>query len=250
MIDGKETPQRLSCVITFHNEGYLAHTTLLSVEKCRDYFNTRIPTHPVEIVFVLDKTDNLTEKIVNESSCLKSWDKVLKVKYGDLSKSRNYGVSNASGDIISILDGDDYYSENYLYENYINCVKNPSAVSHPQVIQSFGASNEYFIIKSSDSLDDSIWYSTHPYNSSVTASRKIFEQVPYQPLEDCYAYEDWLWNLEVLSLGYKHIPAEKTIRFYRRKKNGQLQQQRNQARLIYPSSFFDKETYEKLQKTD
>ncbi len=230
--------KKLSCIVTFHNEGYYAHLTLLSIAKCREYFSRLLGDEFIELVLVLDKCDPLTEKIVTE---LCPTDVILRVNFGDLSLSRNAGINASTGDIISILDGDDYYSENYLYQNFMNCVENDFIVSHPEAIQSFGCSNEFFIIRPSDTLDDSVWYSYHLYQSSITVDRKIFLEIPYQALDGCYAYEDWHWNLEALALGYKHLPARETVRFYRKKGVGSLlQQQVQEKRLMRPSSFFDK----------
>lgn len=66
-----------------------------------------------EVIIVIDKCDDNSEKIADEYIKKYKWIKIYEENTG-LSKARNIGVSNAKGDYIVFLDGDDYLENDVL----------------------------------------------------------------------------------------------------------------------------------------
>ena len=118
----------VSCVVTFHAEGYMGYRTLTSINACRTYAEQR--SLKVELVVVLDCADEYTRKMVEKHPVLRSDDQVLTVENRDPGLSRNDGVKAARGQYISMHDGDDYYSENCVYEGVKQCEKAPRTIAH------------------------------------------------------------------------------------------------------------------------
>ena len=52
----------ISQIVTFHTEGVLAHFTLTSIMRVREY--ALIKKIPIEFVLILDRADELTTRIV------------------------------------------------------------------------------------------------------------------------------------------------------------------------------------------
>ena len=100
----------ISAVITLHAEGILAHTTLLSIQRVREY--TEQKGLRVEFVLILDRVNDETKRVVLSHPSLRKDDQIHFVDYGDLSSSRNHGIKSAKGEYIGTFDGDDYFSKN------------------------------------------------------------------------------------------------------------------------------------------
>ncbi len=234
----------VSAVITFHREGLLAHTTLLSIERCRIEAEKEGST--VELVITLDNADVETERIVRGHPVLRPSDRVLPVSFRDLSTCRNHAVEHAGGNYIAIFDGDDYFSKNWLTQ-CLSLIKREgdSRIYHPALMVAFDAWNAYWY--QIDQLDpnyqnDSL-LSMNYWNACAFAARKTFIQCPYAVSrvgEAGFGYEDWHWNCETIAEGYVHRAAEKTIRFERRKSTGSLNvAHQGASAVVRPSKFFD-----------
>ena len=115
----KEKKVDVSVVITAHNEGILAHKTMLSVLRAVSQLEESNVSYEI-----LVHIDNGTPDTKRYFERYKKEDKVsiLYNEFGDLSKSRNFTIQQAKGEYIALADADDLYSENWLIDFYL-CVK-------------------------------------------------------------------------------------------------------------------------------
>jgi len=227
---------KISCIITFHREGLLAHTTLLSIESARQFAESQ--GYIVEFVITIDFGDSLTEWLVKNHPAIRSTDIIEHVNYGDLGSSRNHAIAISSGEIVICMDGDDYFSTNYIasYASTIN--ENNRYIAYPEYIFSFD--KIYAIQNNSGKLPASPYtlFLTHPYCSSVGAMRYVFESYPYQKMSAGFGFEDWHWNCEVTAGGFLHKAAHESVLFYRRKNISMVNDYMRQAAIIPPSKLF------------
>ncbi len=206
----------VSCILNFHRERYLAHSMLISFRESliQAVKNTSLD---FEIVAVLDNADFLTTKIVTqflESLNIRGIS-IFQTSFGDVALPRNFGIEKARGEIISIFDGDDLYSLNYISQVAKTALKNPNSVVHPEILYSFGKNESIMFMPDSKDIPLSDFFSYNPYQSSVTSSKKIFLECPFKRNSPGIGFEDWTFNCDALAAGYSHVPAKGTIRFYR-----------------------------------
>ena len=92
-----------SVVITSHNYGRFLDSAVNSV------LNQTV--NPKEIIVVNDASDDNTEEVASSFG-----DKIqyFPVNFRNAQKSRNYGLSKASGEYVVFLDADDYFRNDFL----------------------------------------------------------------------------------------------------------------------------------------
>lgn len=218
----KESPHKVSCILTLHKEGLLCHTTLRSIEEQRIFAEKH--GMAVELIIILDLADNYTRDQLLSHSILRNTDQIFEVQNGDLGLSRNLGIEKSLGDIIAIYDGDDYYSKNWLYEASCVALKNKKLLCYPEYIFSFDKYHSKFKLPDINNNEYSIYSLVfiHPMVSSIIFDKKIFEFVQYTPTKPGFGYEDWNFFNEAFSYGYRPKIIKNTALFYRRKKEGSL----------------------------
>lgn len=212
----------VSLLITFHSEGILAHSTLNSIERCRQFAEAAGIT--TEYVWVLDRCDEETKRVLFDHPAFRGNTTVVEVSYGDPGASRNSGIDNSHGSAIAILDGDDYYSTNWLERawHYLREF-GPNAILHPEFVVNFGAHSAYcwHVDQTGKYYERDALLVGNLWSSWTFAHRSVYERCPYvttRPLETGFGYEDWHWNCETIAAGYQHRLAWGTVAFYRRKK--------------------------------
>lgn len=233
----------ISGIVTFHAEGILAHYTLLGLERLRKH--AALEGILVEFVVVLDCADLQTREIVTENPVLQDIDRVLEVCNGDPGLSRNCGIAEARGSYIGIFDGDDYYSANWLVEA-LRTVRSRigSVVVHPEYQISFGSIHCIARPVDLDEYPDfplSSCLAVHPWTACAFGTRQMFLDCPYQPSnvrKSGFGFEDWHWNLELLTLGYRHVSASGTAHYYRRQISSNLMTDIAHGAIIRSGRFF------------
>lgn len=235
----------ISAVVTFHNEGLLAHKALLGLERVRSYAEARGIS--VELVTVLDCADTETERVVKSSSVLRGSDQVMTVSNGDVGASRNSGIAIARGSYIGIFDGDDYYSNNWLHQALaVADKKGGELIVHPEYTITFGTDHNVSVVWDMDDNKKyslSSCFSVHPWVSCSFGKKEIYLRYPYHrtdPIKTGFGYEDWHWNLELVSQGVRHVTAKETALFYRRKAISMLTKMDSIEVIIRPSNFFNR----------
>lgn len=185
----------------------------------------------LELIVVMDRPDQLTKKYVEQGLPLLINSEmpvtIKEVDFGDLSKSRNYGIELAQGKYVGAVDADDLFSENLITASIatIKSRDKPVAV-HPEYILSFDNHNEIFHAPSSTDTDfDKASLVEYNYWTSMSFTvKKIRKEYPYKTTNagEGFGPEDWQWNIDTLGAGIDHIIAPRTALFYRRKPVGSL----------------------------
>lgn len=237
--------ETISAIITFHGEGLLANKTLFGLERVRKF--TEVNNITVELVIVLDAADYETTQAVKTNPIVRKGDKILEVFNRDLGDSRNSGIAVATGSYIGIFDGDDYYSENWLTSAFkVVKDKEGAVIVHPEFTISFGVAHA---VGDSFDMDDRKDYSLvncfsiNPWTSCSFGKKTIYTNYPYcrtDSKDTGFGYEDWHWNIELLSHGIRHVTAKETALFYRRKAVSMLTSMASSGVVIRPSEFFNR----------
>lgn len=233
----------VSMVATFHREGLYAQWMLDGFARTRAH--AQMHGIQVELVCVLDAPDEDTRSIVMGHREVGPYDTVLVVQSADAGTNRNVGVGFARADFVGMVDGDDYVSEAWIKRAYELVKAHGASVAvHPEYVVSFGTRHSLtkLIDQRYDDFPLAACMTSHPWVCTVLAHRVLFEMTPYQPTsshETGFGYEDWHWNLEVLSKGVVHILAPETALYYRRKPVSVLSQELKRMSLVRSSAFFE-----------
>lgn len=208
----------LSIIVTAHNEGLIAHKTMLSIFSAIQLLNDI----SYEIIISIDNGDNETLRYFNKYKDTRRIN-VVQVAYKDLSKSRNNAALLARGEYLAYIDADDLMSANWLLEGYRLAVQR-GGIIHPQYSITFG--DDHLVWEKRDSnnkdydtlclIDNNLW------DSPSIAARKIFIDHPYHPNGNGFGYEDKHFNSQTLASGIHHRVAPKTLLFVRRKITGSM----------------------------
>lgn len=95
--------KNISVIIPAHNEENYISKTIESLKKNKI---------PFELIIICDSCTDGTKEIASKYTNL-----VYEVNFKNVSKTRNFGVTKSSGDILFFLDADTMVSENYLEES-------------------------------------------------------------------------------------------------------------------------------------
>ncbi|AIF49382.1 glycosyltransferase [Dyella japonica] len=216
----------VTAVVTFHREGEYARTALASIERCRAYAEKRGLS--VNFAMTLDNGDATTEEAIVSHGGLRDDDRLFHIDLRDLSLSRNYAIAHSASDVVATFDGDDLFSENWLYEA-VSAIKQhgPATIVHPELIVAFGGWTAYWyqMNQSDPRFRPESLLSINHWNACSAARREVFERCPYvcaRVGESGFGFEDWHWNCETIAAGYVHRVAPRTLRAERRKLSGSL----------------------------
>jgi hypothetical protein len=233
----------VTLVVTFHREGLLASWTLQGLQLARQHAEEQ--GLGVQIVALLDRPDADTLEIVRQHAVWRAPDWLLQVDAGDPGTTRNVGVLFAQGQTIGVIDGDDFCSPSWIVRAHALAQQyGASVVVHPEYIISFGVQyvQHRLIDQRYDAFPLSACVTVNPWSIMSAAHALIFKTTPYQSTrarDTGFGFEDWHWNLEVLSKGVLHVCAPQTAHYYRRRAGSVLQQETAQATLSRPSRFFE-----------
>lgn len=141
--------------------------------------------------------------------------------YG-IAKNLNILVSHASGDYITILSGDDWFTENnieekikFLSENKVDFALSDGyryIQDENKTVDAYPEKSKRKIINNLDQFFHINITHNEPFNVGVIVKRELLVKYPFD--EDIYA-EDWDMNLRLTSLGYKIGFIDKKIFYYR-----------------------------------
>lgn len=221
--------EKLSIIITAHDEGLMAHHTMLSVFRALEAF-----TANYEIIIHIDSGDKATKDYFARYRG-RSDIKIYENNFHDTGKARNFAIQQATGKYVSIMDADDLISQNYLTETMETLKQASNIVVHPNYCLSFkDVEVEYVLQTLGESVDPEtdaiLQFGRHRWISAISGLRKTFLEVPYIETKDGFGHEDYALNTALTAAGVLHKVAKNTIYFYRRKNTSRLQQ--NNANLV------------------
>ncbi len=235
-------PVDVSLLITFHSEGALAHATLNSVERCRQYAESAGIT--TEYVCVLDAIDDETREVLMAHPALAGNVQIVEVTHCDLGASRNSGIQVARGTAIAILDGDDYFSTNWIERAWFSLKEyGDKAILHPEFVVNFGAHAAYCwqVDQAGQYYEKDGLLVNNFWTSWTFAKRSLYLACPYsvtRPLQTGFGYEDWHWNCESIAAGYEHRLVWGTVGFYRRKKTSLVTSTSASGAILPPTHLY------------
>jgi hypothetical protein len=228
---------KLTFVVTAHNENYMAIRSLWNLVGVITESN--LPSKDFEILCLLDKSSEDTNRAIYyfQSYLLDMGINILRIvktDYGNLSKARNYAISLVKSPYVSIHDADDFISLNWLQElaNKSDNFTVKNLIFHPKVNYYFGTDerimwspcmiDDHVTIKWSNILVDNFW------TSCSAGYRGLYEENPYIPIDKAkgIGFEDWSWNVKMITNGFEHIAIPDTTLFVRLKyQNNSLNKQ-------------------------
>lgn len=242
----------VSLLITFHCEGILAHSTLNSTERCRKFAEEKgIST---EYVWVLDSVDAETRNVLMSHPAASNGPRIVEVSHRDLGSSRNAGIAVAHGVAIAILDGDDYFSANWIERAWHSLKEyGPRAILHPEVVVSFGEYSSYWwqVDQACQTFDKTGLLVGNYWTSWTFAFHSVYEQCPYvitRAAETGLGYEDWHWNCETIASGYEHRLASGSVGFYRKKRVSLVSATSAVGAIIPSTRLFDRGSFTEVAK--
>jgi len=235
----------ISTIVNLHSEDYILVPTLKSVieavHKAEDKHNLQC-----EIILVLDNPSPLTKQL-----CISSLSahpnlnmRLVEVNNKDLSLSRNNGASEALGQYIAFIDGDDLWGIDWLHQAYSAATSQSIlTVWHPEVNIVFDA--EYHVFHHTDmddpTFDQEYLRITNYWTALSFASKDLYLRFPYLPneLDKGFGWEDWNWNCQTIFHGVKHKVVKDSCHFLRKKVSGSLlSETKSRQCIMTPSELF------------
>ena len=243
MSSSKQYRSEATIIMTFHNEGILAHKSLLGFQRMRDYMQSK--NKGLDLICVLDSPAESTKNIIQNfiSKFGNENDQIVEVAFKSLAASRNSGIDLVKTDYVGFLDGDDFLSKNWVYEALKHQKKIRNRVlCFPKYVISFGKHNATQIIKPSSGIPIPQLINTHYWNSASFGHISIYRDLFYNEIinrNNKFVFEDWDFNLRCIAQKIEIEPVNNTYLFYRRKHNSMLLEHVALQSLTPPSAFFD-----------
>jgi len=233
----------VSVVLTAHREGMLLAATLKSLQ--RSIQDAQQDHYSIEVLISLDRADSITRDAAYNQSHLVNC-QIFENNFGDPGMSRNSCVEHASGEFITILDGDDMISRNWLRAAARAAVNDPRPIIwHPEANLVFGEETHMFHHRDmeQDDFDPLVLLICNPWTALAFARKQCFAALPYHQsrLADGFGHEDWSWNRDAIAAGYLHKIVRGTAHAIRRKAMSQLKLATLANALPAPTTLFRQE---------
>ena len=210
----------VSIIITAHHEGIILHKTVLSILDAVKHLDDKNKTY--EIILSLDNPDEETKNYI------KRWKNdirfvILEGSFGNPADNRNHAIKEARGKYISIIDGDDLVSENWLITALETLLaQSKLTIVRPEVHLQFGYEEDHataWIMRNSsskevDAIQMSYW---NLWTNSLLANKEVLINNPYKRPVNGFGFEDYLFCTQTIANGIQNIVAPGTVLFYRRR---------------------------------
>jgi len=240
----------VSVIIPAHHEGRLAHSSMLSVFRSADYADKR--DVKTEIIVIMDTPDETTREYFsryeNSEILLET------VDFSDVGLTRNFGINISSGRYITLLDADNLFGQNWIYESFRYLGQSEKdVIVHPEYHIVFGTEDMIFQQLSSDDPECNIGnlIENNYWDTVCTVKREILLKYPYQTTMKTrgFGFEDWHFNCVTLADGIEHRPVPGTVHFLRKKRSGsQLAHTIETNRVVRPNKLFDPDILASMTK--
>lgn len=207
---------QVSVIINAHREGCLARPSIKSVLQAKDCAD--LAGIDCKILAILDSSDDDT---VAEFLEFEDRIDIYCVNFSDAAASRNFGIDLCDSKYIAFTDADDLWKSDWLTSAFKYSENHGGAmIAHPELNIVFGDSIETFLHGPSDRIPRKLLAFQNPWSSASFGARSIFSEIKYPPKhhDRQIGFEDWGWNLRVLSAGYKHFVVPNTVHMIRRRR--------------------------------
>lgn len=231
----KTTPD-ISVVLTAHREGVLAGATANCARRAIARVSDDLGLS-CEVILVLDRANEVTSTVLENAFDGQALT-VVRTDEGDPGQSRNAGIRVARAPVVSFLDGDDLWSENWLTEGWNLIERRPDCIGHSACNMVFGNErNLWWHIDSEGPLFNSEYLSWANYWDAMTIARtEIYRRFPFRKndLKLGFGHEDWHWNAWTVAEGVPHKPVSETMHFKRRRSGSQMAVVEQSGSLRWP----------------
>lgn len=231
----------ITAVINGHGEGLLAHSSLLSLQRCARVAGKKGIT--VELLAVLDRPDPLTIEVFENFARACPELRIEIVQHGDLGYARNSAATAANGKWVAFLDADDIWGDEWLVAAYGAAEADArKIVWHPEINVYFGVAPHLFLHV--DMEDERFRIATLAHTNTWTslcfASAEFLQAVPYTGthLRDYIGYEDWSFNIDVIHRGGIHKIVPGTAHAIRTRHTSLVKATTAAGCIPRPSGFF------------
>ena len=229
----------ITAILIAHAEGSLADISFRSMLAA-----VRVAAEAglgVEMLVVLDDPDEATREVLANVDTHGA--RLLELSHGDQALVRNHGVRESCGRFIAFLDGDDLWTENWLVAAHALCAAEARTIAHPYADWVFGErrSLSFPPDQTDPQFDSATLRVTNAWDALCLAPREAYLDHPFQEraLDQGYAFEDWLWNLETVRAGYVHRVVPDTIHFKRSRSGSQFRRATANQSTTRPTPFHD-----------
>jgi glycosyltransferase involved in cell wall biosynthesis len=232
----------ISVITNCHNEGELLSSTIGSLSIAIK--NAKRAELKVEWIFVFDNIDEITQSTFQ--NCAPESVKICNTEFGDPGLARNAGIEASGGKFITLIDGDDLVSPNWLVEAHDLAIKqaNDRVIFHPGSYIYFGETNLMRVACNSDNpnLSYTAMFEQIVWLITSFGRREIYLQYPFQQcdLDNGLAYEDTQWYCNTIAAGIRHILVPNTFFCYRVKSKDKSRNEISKAAscIMGPSKLF------------
>lgn len=245
-----DNQKEITLNVTAHREGYYLYKTLESVLAGYN-FATEKGVEGIEINIHLDSPDDLTLDIARKFGRARPYVKIYENIFGDSSLSRNFLIEKSLGKYILFLDGDDFFTKNFIYDAYrlSEHYGKPTVFAAEYIVDFNGAiaSNVYKVESTVQNphRKTSI-FENNLYISQNFVHSDIYKSIKYEPNAGGYGYEDWHWNTKIIANGHDFQVVPNTMFFYRRKDGAASLLNIHKAGVLRPTPLFKPELFRSL----
>ncbi len=197
---------RVSVIIPCYNQGKYIDEAAESIlnQTFQDF----------EIIIIDDGSDDaLTkEKLKNYN---KSKTAVYFKENAGPSSARNFGIEKAKGEYILPLDADDYFEKSFL-EKAVKILDEDEKIGFVKCyVKNFGEMNNLWKPDGKTLID---FLAANQAVNAVLFRKKIWQEVGGYDETMRNSFEDWDFNIKMLSKGWRVYCIEEPLFFYRRRK--------------------------------
>lgn len=241
----KKEAIELSVIITAHDEGLLAHKTMLSVLRTLEKAKTKY-----EIIIHIDCGTDDTIKYFQRYADDENV-KIVQNCFGDLGESRNAAIKLARGKYALFRDADDLVSDNYATEvlKILRAHKEDVVVGVQYCLSFWDCTGKFLLQELPDSTtreeNAKLMFGVNPWGSSLAGKREIFLKRHYISTQNGFGHEDYAFNIGLMADNIPYYSAPGTVLFYRRKNNSLITQNSGNHVTQPYSELFDYKTWQK-----
>lgn len=211
MSDNKKVD--LSVILTAHNEGILAHKTMLSVFKSLEKLKPKGIEY--EIIIHIDNGTRETKDYFERYRSDKRF-RIFENSFGDPSLSRNFSVENSRGEYVSCFDADDLLTENWYSDAFDIVTEDDNNIARFNFIVTFGGWKTVITENVAFGEEEVLYLAeSNLYGSPFMCRKSLYLKNPQRANQPPFAYEDWQWNLDIIAKGGKNVIVPKSAIFYR-----------------------------------
>lgn len=218
---------KFSLVITAHDEGAMADATMRAALRAVEFWREEAGVgEDFEILVVIDKGSKETLEYFQQYDG-DARVRVLTSDFGDVGPARNYAASEARGEYVFFVDGDDLISKGYV-TGALKILERAWASREKIVVcpgycigfSEDGKSGSVLRMASSAERerDAFLLFNVNLWVMAIGGRREIFLKHKYIQSAGGYGHEDYVMNIELTNVGVRHVIVPDEAYFYREKR--------------------------------